>query len=199
MAEQCNEQPALANCLEDMEEEEVVEAAAGLPIRQMALTLGRLKDRLKTATGGAVSMDAVLDDEHCYFHAQLRLCSGNADRKVRFLTRFRLLASEMKKGELFCCFGPGARAMLARHWWPASMWTCTWQQVPGRCAVHLQWSSRASSPWTKASSSRTFMVTFCGVMAVTRLMSYVLCLMSYVACLMTMSYGRDAPHLMTVS
>ena len=60
MAEQGNEQPALEDEVEDMEDEEVVEAAVGLPVKQMALTLGRLRDRLKAATGGAVGMDAVV-------------------------------------------------------------------------------------------------------------------------------------------
>ena len=74
----------------------------------MALTLGRLRDRLKHATGGAVVMDAVLDDDYIYHHAQIRLCSGNADREVQFLTHLRLSAADMKNGELFCIFGPGA-------------------------------------------------------------------------------------------
>ena len=62
MAEQGSEQPELEGEVEDMEDEEVVEAAGSLPINQMALTLGRLRDRLKHATGGAVVMDALLDD-----------------------------------------------------------------------------------------------------------------------------------------
>lgn len=108
MAEQGIEQPELEDEVEDMEDEEVVEAAGSLPINQMALTLGRLRDRLKHATGGAVVMDALLDDKYTYHHAQIRLCSGNADREVQFLTHFRLPAADMKNGELFCIVGPGA-------------------------------------------------------------------------------------------
>ena len=115
MAEQGIEQPELEDEVEDMEDEEVVEAAGSLPINQMALTLGRLRDRLKHATGGAVVMDAVLDDKYTYHHAQIRLCSGDADREVNALTHFRLLAADMKNGELFCIFGPGAggKALVA--------------------------------------------------------------------------------------
>lgn len=115
MAEQDIEQPELEDEVEDMEDEEVVEAAGSLPLNQMALTLGRLRDRLKHATGGAVVMDAMLDDKYTYHHAQIRLCSGNADREVQFLTHFRLPAADMKNGELFCIFGPGAagRALVA--------------------------------------------------------------------------------------
>ena len=36
--------------MEDMEDQEVMEAVGSLPINQMALTLGRLRDRLKHAT-----------------------------------------------------------------------------------------------------------------------------------------------------
>ena len=72
-----------------------MEAAVGLSTKQMELTLTRLKDRVKVATGGAVSMDAVVDDDYCYFHAQLRLCSGNAGRKVQGSSRSRPTAKSM--------------------------------------------------------------------------------------------------------
>ena len=115
MAEQGIEQPELEDEVEDMQDEEVVDAVGSLPINQMALTLGRLRDRLKHATGGAVvKMDAVLDDDYTYHHAQIRLCSGNADREVQFLTHFRLPAADMKNGELFCIFGPGAAGRALR-------------------------------------------------------------------------------------
>ena len=115
MAEQVIEQPELEDEVADMEDEAVVEVAGSLPLNQMALTLGRLRDRLKHATGGAVVMDALLDDKYTYHHAQIRLCSGDADREVNALTHFRLLAADMKNGELFCIFGPGAagRALVA--------------------------------------------------------------------------------------
>ena len=75
MAEQVIEQPELEDEVADMEDEAVGEVAGSLPLNQMALTLGRLRDRLKHATGGAVVMDALLDDKYTYHHAQIRLCA----------------------------------------------------------------------------------------------------------------------------
>ena len=108
MAEQDLGQANVEEEVEDLDEEDVQMLAADTIDKQMRLTIGRLKTRVHTQTGGAVCMDAELEDPHCYFGAQVRLCSSTQTREATFATLFQLKKHEMELSELFCSFLPGS-------------------------------------------------------------------------------------------
>ena len=101
--------------VDDLDDKDAAMMATKTIHQQMTLTLGRLKTRVQTQTGGAVCMNAELEDPHCYFGAQVRLCSSTQTREATFATVFQLKNHEMELSELFCSFLPGSSgtAMLA--------------------------------------------------------------------------------------
>ena len=108
MAEQDSGQANMEEEVDDLDVEDLQMLAADTIDKQKRLTLGRLKARFQSQTGGAVCMDAELEDEHCYFGAQVRLCSSTQSREATFATLFQLKKHEMQLSEMFCSFAPSS-------------------------------------------------------------------------------------------